>query len=102
MSKSYHKTPYCGQKNNTFMKKEFNRRLRRNKLKELYDNGNSYRKVYQTWDICDFYTYAWNREKAIRSAYHDLEEYPWLQKRYPQGPSRKLAEYLYNRWFHFK
>ena len=60
MSRSYKKTPYCGDKSNTFMKKQFNRKLRRkNKNIDPEDeslnlqNG-SYKKANESWDISDY------------------------------------------------
>lgn len=55
MSRSYKKTPYCGQRKNKDMKKYANHRVRRllkNPNTTLY--GNDYRKLFETWDICDF------------------------------------------------
>lgn len=99
MSRSYQKTPYSGERKNTFMKKQYNRRLRRKKLKELYDNGGSYRKMYERWDICDYCRFAFDKERLVQKALVDLETYEHLKKRFPQEPTRKLAEYLYRRWY---
>ena len=52
MSRSYKKTPYCSCKKNKFAKNQANRKIRRNK-DELYQNR-EFRKVYDSWDICDY------------------------------------------------
>ena len=60
MSRSYKKTPWAGDKSNTFMKKQFNRKLRRkNKNTDPEDESNylsnkSYKKANESWDIKDY------------------------------------------------
>jgi hypothetical protein len=54
MSKSYKHTPRCGQKKSKFFKKQANRKLRHIPLEEPPYNNKSYRRVYCTWNICDY------------------------------------------------
>lgn len=53
MSRSYKKTPYCGEKKHM---KDYANRVVRNHLKHDRDlaNGNAYKKLYERWDICDW------------------------------------------------
>lgn len=57
MSRSYKKTPYAGDCKGKIAKRFANKAVR-NYLKKLSndhpDNG-SYKKLYETWDICDYY-----------------------------------------------
>lgn len=51
MSRSYKKTPYLGDKKNKFFKKYANRKIRRTSYQF---KGNSYRKNFPQYDICDY------------------------------------------------
>ena len=51
MSRSYKHTPICGGRNG-FSKGQANRRVRRNKMKLEVPKG-GYKKVYDSWEICD-------------------------------------------------
>lgn len=53
MSRSYKHEPTCGGKNK-FCKKQANRRVRRNKM-DLESSKGGYRKVYDSWEICDYF-----------------------------------------------
>ena len=53
MSRSYKKYPFCKCENSCKSGKKFaNRKVRRHK-KEI-SNGRSYKKLYESWDICDY------------------------------------------------
>jgi len=62
MSRSYKKTPYAGDKTDTYMKKQFNRKLRRQSKmvdpeeenEDLYLPNRSYKKANESWDISDY------------------------------------------------
>lgn len=56
MSRSYKKTPYSGDRKNKYMKHYANKRVRR-MLKNPEENlkYKSYRKVFDSYDICDYY-----------------------------------------------
>ena len=99
MSRSYKKTPWCGDHKGTF-KKRFANKYVRTWLKrnpEIALKGGQYRKVYESWDICDYgYTCTWKeywesewRHYCYWSNYYD--------KNYPK-PDKKLA---YRRWKKF-
>lgn len=65
MSRSYKKTPRCGDTKTTG-KKFANRRVRRRPLEEVY-NRCSYKKLYEQWDICDYETVGYTFEAYWRS-----------------------------------
>lgn len=54
MSRSYKHEPTCGGKNK-FCKKQANRRVRRNKM-DLELSKGGYKKVYCSWEICDYFS----------------------------------------------
>lgn len=59
MSRSYKKTPYCGdQSNKRYGKKRANVVVRRRLNKDLdFDANNSlYKRIYEQWEICDYYS----------------------------------------------
>ena len=61
MSRSYKKSPICGDKSKSWVKKQFNRNLRhKNKMIDPEDESNylpnsSYKKANQSWHIKDVY-----------------------------------------------
>jgi hypothetical protein len=54
MSRSYKHEPTCGGKNK-FCKNQANRRVRRNKI-DLELSKGGYKKVYCSWEICDYFS----------------------------------------------
>lgn len=54
MGKSYKKFPFCKCEDSCkWGKKQANRRVRR--YKGELGNGREYKKLYNSWDICDYY-----------------------------------------------
>ena len=79
MSRSYKKNPFVTQKNNKRKGKRFaNKRVRKVASEESLGGKSAYKKVYQTYDICD-YCWYWTKEDAIRNWY----ETERLQELYP-------------------
>ena len=77
MSRSYKHTPICGGRNG-FSKGQANRRVRRNKMKLEMSKG-GYKKVYNSWEICDYFDRSawkeywkseWNRYYFWRLKYN--------------------------------
>lgn len=59
MSRSYKKTPVCCYKDK-ILKRKFNRRLRKDKYKYITFSHSYYKKMNDSWDICDWYCrYDW-------------------------------------------
>ena len=54
MSRSRKKTPYSGDRKSKFMKTYANRKLRRKSLEHNFQNK-SYKKDFQSYNICDYY-----------------------------------------------
>lgn len=87
MSRSYKDSPYCKESSASrhrchrpkFMKRQANKRVRKT---EDIANGGAYKKLFSSWDICD---YAWRetRQEAIDKYNHAdeymLERFPTLQ-----------------------
>lgn len=75
MSRSYKKHPYFQLAGDKSFKKIFNRRIRRNKLTDDINSGSSYKKLNDSWDICDWRTYySWNMFKKSNIQFFDTEE----------------------------
>lgn len=92
MSRSYKKTPYCGDNKGKNKKRFANSKLR-TKLKNhdfILANGGAYKKVYESWDICDFYWITSWKE------YWDICIRIWHQ--YGGDYPDKKQEYRY--WLH--
>ena len=88
MSRSYKKTPYCGDKKGKIKKRIANHKVRM-LLKNINHNlskGN-YKKVYESYNICDYYWITswneyWNNELECYKQYPDLFDKPNYKKEY--------------------
>ena len=99
MSRSYkHSVGWVKQQNTKGMKQVANKYVRRHVM-ELPNKGKAYKKLFQTWDICDW-RWIWTREDAIAEWYERTAEaeqgidshkhhISWFVKEYPT-----LEEYL--------
>ena len=81
MSRSYKKYPYCGDKKGQ-NKKRFSWKKVRQWLKdnpEELPQKNFYKKIYPTWDICDFYwTYTWEEYwKSCQKWHQEASQRGW-------------------------
>lgn len=87
MSRSYKKTPRCGDRKDKFFKKYANRKLRRDKFHNL--KHKSYKKNFCSYDICDYQTVGetfqeyWNRcVRSWQQWRHLYEDFPDKEKEY--------------------
>lgn len=100
MSHSYKKTPYCSCKKNKFAKNQANRKIRRNK-DELYQNK-EFRKVYDSWAICDYvevgisFEEYWRHIEAIKHHYEQIGVEPRYYRRKKGWPTMEEA---YKEWY---
>lgn len=83
MSRSYRKF-HVVKDHNKGQKQLANKKIRRtNKLDSL--KGGDYKKIYPTWDICD-YCWVWTKEDAIAEWYEEEAEhykgYAWRHSRF--------------------
>lgn len=75
MSRSYKKHPWFQLAGDKSWKKTFNRRIRRNNLTDNIDDGNSYKKLNDSWDICDWRAYySWDEFKKWELDYFKNEK----------------------------
>lgn len=99
MSRSFKKTPYAGDRK-TPGKKIANRKVRRLLNRNLdLAKGSSYKKLYEQWDICDFYSkctwgeylasYRYNKEDGF---YYDVNWNWHISGKYTK-------EELYEEWY---
>lgn len=62
MSRSYKKTPWCGDNKGKWKKRRASKAVRRYLKRHPEDlcQGAQYKKIYDSWDICDYYfRYSW-------------------------------------------
>lgn len=69
MSRSFRK-PVCKLKNDSYFKKHFNRKIRRQNTP--IKSGNDYKKHNLSWDICDFNTGVLSKDE-IKAFYGDKD-----------------------------
>ena len=91
MSRSYKKHPYCGDKDKS-AKNYANRKVRR---EEDIFNNSSYKKLFPTWDICDYHsTFTFEAWWEMKVQY--WHEYG--KQRNQPYPSKKEE---YRKWYKF-
>lgn len=86
MGKSYKHYPFCKcEKSCKKGKKWANRRVRA-QSKEMIEiaNGKSYKKLFNSWDICDYCdSFTWEEYKAWKKSWgYDEPDYLWWYKTY--------------------
>ena len=91
MSRSYKKTPRCGDTKDKFFKKYANRKVRRNNANHY--NHNSYKKLSSSWDICDYETVGRTFEEYWKQTLQDWHQFGYKYEPYPS------YEEEYRRWF---
>ena len=100
MSKSYKKTPYCGESKGKKKKKIANRRVRRqlNRNLDLDARNGNYKKLYNSWNICD---YGW---RTTWEEYWE-KELNWYNKKCYLFPNKKFErpnkKESYQRWLRY-
>lgn len=93
MSKSYKKTPRCGNKKDKFFKRYYNKRVRKDISETSGLNHNQYKKYKQAYDICDYESvgcqFSQHWEQCIKK---------WYQWRYLYEPFPDEKE-EYRKWY---
>lgn len=91
MSRSYKRAPVCKDQATRFAKRLASKAVRR--YKDALPNGKHYRKVFCSWNICDFRFYE-PLQKAIR----DWEKSPYV------WATKKTKKDLINSWskYHYR
>ena len=87
MSRSYKKTAYCGDHKGKDKKRIANSKVR-STLKKLdynFSSHSAYKKMYEQWDICDFYFLEswkeyWEWEKKTYKKFPELYKKPLNKK----------------------
>lgn len=96
MSRSYKKTPYSGDRKDKDLKRYANKKVRRTLKSDLEVNYNNreYKKLFQSYDICDYCTILrdfedyYNREV---DRWYRWMTYPFLRKHAGEFPTREKA-----------
>lgn len=104
MSRSYKKTPWCGDKKGKSKKRIANHTVRQY-LKNHMDltlPPNGYKKLYESWEICDFCCIVtW--EEHWKSAW---ERYYWNCSMFPNAEHKepnKEEEYIqWRKYYYYK
>lgn len=85
MSKSYKKNPVCKDRN-PWAKGQANKKVR--KYKDTIANGKQYKKIYSSWNICDWVYY----ETLPQALEREKDLILWYKNNFPNS---KRA-YIYN------
>ncbi len=84
MSRSY-KKHYHVKDHSKGQKQCANQCVRRNKKKNLPNKGKGYKKLYDSWEICDW-NWRWTKEEAIENWYEEeadhYKKYAWRHKKF--------------------
>ena len=82
MSRSYKHTPYCGDRKNKYMKRYANKCIRQSlKNSDYLPSAAKYKKMFESWDICDYFWYGYSFE-----SYYQKEIAKWYEWRYRYDP----------------
>ena len=95
MSKSYKKTPYAGEKKGKAKKRLANHIVRRSLKRDnnLVVQGGSFKKLYESWNICDFgWTYTWKEYWTKECSHYNKVFKPNKQESY-----RQWKKWYYNK-----
>lgn len=97
MSRSYKRTPRCGDRKDKFLKNYANRRIRRLPIDEPPLNNKAYRKAFCSWEICDYDEVGTSFEEY----WERLVKYwnMWRGKFGEPFPDRDEAYKEYCRWY---
>lgn len=96
MSRSYKKTPYCGDRKGKSSKRAANSKVRA-VLKQNPDaitSGSAYRKLYDSWEICDYgWLCSWEEYWE-----NELEVYRRMLLHYPEHVVYPNKKESYKKW----
>lgn len=91
MSRSYKKTPRCGDRKDKFYKTYANKKFRRDKFNRLQHC--SYKKNFCQWNICDYETVGLTFEEYWEQTLRYWHEFGYKYEPYPS------KEEEYRQWF---
>lgn len=104
MSRSYKKTPYCGDTKTKWAKRKANK-LVRSKIKkwDIQDNllPSYYKKISESWNICDYYSImTWKEHLAYRKRVLTRGSKPWGMILFEDNDFDIEKEYqLWAKWY---
>lgn len=95
MSRSYKKTPWCGEQKNKADKRNANKKVRmflKNPNNHLLKSD--YKKIFESWEICDYgWVISWNEYwNNCLSSYNEHPEW------YKEPPNKKVE---YRKWYKY-
>lgn len=92
MSRSYKKNPVCTDNRSSGANKRIANRITRRKTKGQLYQGGDYKKLYESWDICDYKWYE-TKQEAIEA--YKCNRYG-IADRY-----KSLEHYLHDCWYKY-
>lgn len=96
MSRSYKRTPRCGDQKDRYFKKYSNHKICRLPIDELPKKGKTYKKVLHDYSICDYETVGTSFQQYWARLIKRWHEWEW---HYAPYPDYEEAYEEYRRWF---
>lgn len=98
MSRSYKKTPRCGDTKDRYMKRYANRKLRKLPLEDTLQHK-QYKKNFCSWEICDYETVGETFEQHWKWAVSSWHRWRY---RYEPFPNREEEYRKWYKWYKAK
>ena len=105
MSRSYKKTPYCGLQKQKWAKQQANKKVRRylnrQKIEDESFTPATYKKISESWNICDYYDItSWKEHLAYRKRILAQGLLPWRMILFEDNDFDIDEEYqLWRKWY---
>ena len=97
MSRSYKHTPRCGDKKSHYSKRLANHVVRRNRLADAFPQYAGYKKMFESWNICDYEKVGQSFEQYY--AHTVSYWYRWDRHSGKPFPERRKSMEDYLRWY---
>ena len=105
MSRSYKHTPYSGLRKHKSDKKIANRKVRSYLKRQMIEDESfspaAYKKVSESWNICDYYDITtWSEHLKFRKEIWNQDRLIWGAKENDEGELDEENEYqLWRKWY---
>ena len=97
MSRSYKHTPRCGNRKGRYSKHLANHVVRRNRYKDAFPQYAGYKKMFESWNICDYEIVGRTFEQYY--AHMVTCWYIWERHFGKPFPDREQSREEYQRWY---
>ena len=107
MSRSYKHTDYAGDQKSQWAKRQANRKVRRYldryEIEDESFSPSTYKKVSDSWNICDYYTItSWKEHVLYRKQLLNRGQKPWGMIFINDEPNWKEEWNIYEKWYRRK